>query len=87
MDPKVIAERKGLAMARIESALDVLVSDFGMTSLSVDGLRRNYSDPNLTDLYRIEGIAALVEELRMLARTDKSLVVKKRAVEKRSQVQ
>ena len=69
MDPRVVAERKGVAMARIESALDVLTNQFGLTSSAVDGLRRNYADPNVTDLYRVEGIADLIENLLVLAQT------------------
>ncbi len=66
MDARIVAERKGLAIARIESVLDVLINQHGMSSSFAGVLRKNYAEPNLTDLYRIEGIAEFMENLLLL---------------------
>ena len=67
MDARIVAERKAIAISRIESALDVLITQHGLSSSVVGDLRKNYADPSLTDLYRIEGIAEFMENLLLLA--------------------
>jgi hypothetical protein len=69
MDPRVIAEKKAHALARIESSLDELTSRFGFSPTAAHDLRRVYSDPGLTDLKRVEGIAELVDSLTVLLMT------------------
>jgi hypothetical protein len=69
MDPRVIAEKKAHALAKIESSLDELTSRFGFSTTAAHDLRRVYSDPGLTDLKRVEGIAELVDSLTVLLMT------------------
>jgi len=63
MDPRVIAERKAVAMARIESGLDELTRKFDFDQRVAGDIRKSYADPDLTDLRRVEGIADLIEGL------------------------
>ncbi len=63
MDAKVIAQRKGVALARIERTLEKLTKEHGFSSEAAQSLKRTYSDPALMDLFRLEGIANLVDDL------------------------
>ena len=67
MDPRVIAERKAVAMARIESGLDELTRKFDFDQRVAGDIRKSYTDPDLTDLRRVEGIADLIEGLIVVA--------------------
>ena len=65
MDPRVLAEKKGLVIARIEAGL-VFLASAGFASLAADELRAAVvarNEPHLNDLKRFEAIADLVDAL------------------------
>lgn len=63
MDAKAIAQRRGVALARIETTLEKLTKEHGFSSEAAQALRRTYSDPAMMDMFRLEGIANLVDDL------------------------
>jgi len=63
MDAKAIAKRRGVALARIETALEKLSKEHGFSSEAAQSLKRVYSDPAMMDMFRLEGIANLVYDL------------------------
>jgi len=85
MDPKTIATRKALAIGRIEGALDVLVKSYKFSPNVKETMATypNYPssgtmagtmmrrDANLSDLYRIEAIADLIEDVLKMAKYPK----------------
>ena len=67
MDPKVIANRKALAIERTEKALDELVKKHNFNDTTRNAIQKNHPDRNSNDMYRIETIAELVESLLQAA--------------------
>lgn len=60
MDPRIIAERKAVATARIRSDLDRLAAEFGFDQ-AVAGLLKTHHDPAITELWTLEGLAEVLE--------------------------
>ncbi|MEI7847454.1 MAG: hypothetical protein WCK35_16760 [Chloroflexota bacterium] len=67
MDPRVLAEKKGLVIARIEAGLDMLVSK-GFAGAHADELRAAVAarnEPLLNEFKRLAVIADLIDDLAM----------------------
>lgn len=60
MDPRIIAERKAVATARIRSDLDRLTTDFGFDGAGA-GLLKTHHDPAIMELMTLEGVAEVLE--------------------------
>lgn len=59
MDPRIIAERKAVATARIRSDLDRLTADFGFDQAA--GRLKTHHDPAIMELMTLEGVAEVLE--------------------------
>jgi hypothetical protein len=71
MEPRIIAERKGMAFERTKAALENLKQNYGFDQLAIDEMRSAMAmrnDPLLTDLRHLEMIADLAEAVLKLAK-------------------
>ena len=75
MDARIMAYKKGTAMTRIENGLAELGKLHGYQSDALSAYWKNYRDPELAVLRRIELIADLVELITAIA-ADPTLVEK-----------
>jgi hypothetical protein len=81
MEPRIIAERKGLALDRTKAALENLKKNYGFDQAAIDEMRSGMAmrnDPLLSDLRHLEMIADLAEAVLKLAK-EKELAGKKGA--------